>query len=177
MIACLNGKLEIIRLILRSCKDEAEQMQLVNQVNRNQMSPLHAACIVGNIEVCDLLVKSGAELIKSLDFKKFLPVHYAVVKDHEALICYFFEKLKLKLLEPDYYCNGHKLLTLAIQNGSYKIVKLLVNDYRVDPMEKDSQDFSYLHVAAMSGHVNIFLFFLSKQVPLHSKNIKGKTAL
>ena len=101
-------------------------MQLVNQLNRNQMSPLHAACIVGNIEVCDLLVKSGAELTKSLDFKKFLPVHYAVVKDHEALICYFFEKLKLKLLEPDFFCNGHKLLTLAIQNGYAHLRRLQI---------------------------------------------------
>jgi ankyrin repeat protein len=102
------------------------------------MAPLHAACIVGNIEICNILISSGAELTKSFDFKRFLPVHYAIVKDHEALICYFFEKLKLKLLDQEYLCNGHKLLTLAIQNGSYKIVKLLVNDYRADPMEKDA---------------------------------------
>lgn len=32
-------------------------------------------------------------------------------------------------------------------------------------------------MAAVSGHVNIFLFFLSKQVSLHSKNAKGETAI
>lgn len=140
------------------------------------MSPLHAACLVGNLEICNALIQAGADVMK-FDFKKFLPLHYAVVKDHSAVIAYFFEKLKLKLLEPQYDCNGHKLLTLAIQNGSYQIVKQLVNEYRADPMEKDPQDFTYLHIAAMSGHVNIFLFFLSKQVSLHSKNNKGKTAL
>ena len=39
-------------------------------------------------------------------------------------------------------------------------------------MEKDVLENTYLHIAAMSGHVNIFLFFLSKQVSLHNLNNK-----
>ena len=53
---------------------------------------------------------------------------------------------------------------------------MLVLDFHENVMEKDSNDYTYLHMAAISGHVDIFLFFLSKQVSLHSKNNKGKTA-
>ncbi len=77
------------------------------------MTPLHASCLVGNLEICDALIEAGADVLK-YDFKKFLPVHYAIVKDHSAVVAYFFEKLKLNLLDPQFYCHGHKLLTLAI---------------------------------------------------------------
>ena len=56
------------------------------------MAPLHAACLVGNLEICDALIAAGADVLK-YDLKKFLPVHYAIVKDHSAVILYFFEKL------------------------------------------------------------------------------------
>jgi ankyrin repeat protein len=42
---------------------------------------------------------------------------------------------------------------------------------------KDNEGNTYLHLAAMSGHVPIFLFFLSKQVSIQSENKQGKTAI
>ena len=57
------------------------------------------------------------------------------------------------------------------------MVKLLVLEYHENVMEKDANDYTYLHMAAISGHANILMFFLSRQVSLHSKNNKGETAL
>jgi ankyrin repeat protein len=96
------------------------------------------------------------------DVRRFLPIHYAVIKDHTDLLRHFYHNKKLKIFDPVYFCNEHTLLTLAIQNGAYNTVKLLVTEYGADVTEKDKQEFTYLHVAAVSGHVNIFLFFLSK---------------
>ncbi len=42
---------------------------------------------------------------------------------------------------------------------------------------RDNEGNTYLHLAAMSGHVNIFLYFLSKQISIQSKNTRGKTAI
>jgi len=50
---------------------------------------------------------------------------------------------------------------------------MLVVDWGADYNEVDKEKFTYLHIAAMSGHVNIFLFFLSKQLSLQAKNAKG----
>lgn len=138
------------------------------------MTPLHASCLLGAIEITETLLKQGAD-IHQQDRKKFTPVHYAVLKDHVNLVKFLFTQ-KYKLLDPVFYCHGHKLLSLAIQNGAYRMVKLLVLDFHENVMEKDANDYTYLHMAAISGHVDIFLFFLSKQVSLHSKNNKGKTA-
>jgi ankyrin repeat protein len=67
-------------------------------------------------------------------------------------------------------------MALAIQNGSYQTIKQLV-DWGANVQEKDHNDYTYLHIAAVSGHVNIFLYFLSKKVPIHAKTKQGKTAI
>lgn len=126
--------------------------------------------------MCVALLQCGAEFLKH-DVKRFLPIHFAVLKDHTDLLRHFVQNENIKIFDPIYHCNDHTLLTLAIQNGAYNTVKLLVTEYGADVTEKDKQDYTYLHVAAVSGHVNIFLFFLSKQVSLHSKNVKGETAI
>jgi len=107
-----------------------------------------------------------------------LPIHYAVVKNHYKVLRHLqINKYGgINILDDKYMCNNHKLLSLAIQNGSYECIKLL-SEFGADCLEKDSQGFTYLHMAAMSGHVNIFLFFLSKQVDINCKNYKNKTAL
>ena len=66
-------------------------------------------------------------------------------------------------------------MALAIQNGAYNCIKALV-EFGANCNEKDDHDYTYIHHAAVSGHVNIFLYFLSKQVSIHSKTKKGKTA-
>lgn len=43
---------------------------------------------MGSIPMCVALMQCGAEFIK-LDFKRFLPLHYAVIKDHTDLIRHF----------------------------------------------------------------------------------------
>lgn len=120
-------------------------------------------------------MQAGADLFK-YDNKKFTPFHYAVVKDHVAVLEYLKKEKKVNFLDKQHNCNGFTLLALAIQNGSYNVVKMLV-DWGADPHELDKEKFSYLHVAAMSGHVNIFLFFLSKQLSLNAKNSKGDNAM
>jgi len=62
------------------------------------MTPLHAACLIGNPQICEVLIESGAEMFR-YDFKRFLPIHYAVIKDHVILIRHFFMKHKLNLLD------------------------------------------------------------------------------
>jgi hypothetical protein len=48
----------------------------------------------------------------------------------------------------------------------------MVLEWGADHLELvDTKDkLTYLHLAAMSGHVNIFLFFLSKQLSLNARN-------
>ena len=68
-------------------------------------------------------------------------------------------------------------MALAVLNGSYTTIKLLATEWGDNLDVKDSEGNTYLHLAAIAGHVNIFLFFLSKQISIQSKNVRGKTAI
>ena len=39
----------------------------INAGNRNQMTPLHAACLSGNTQMVDLLIRNGADMFKAKD--------------------------------------------------------------------------------------------------------------
>ncbi len=67
-------------------------------------------------------------------------------------------------------------MALAILNGSYQTVKLL-SEWGDNLDARDAEGNTYLHLAAISGHVNVFLFFLSKQISIQSKNGRGRTAI
>ena len=97
------------------------------------------------------------------------------MKDHIQVLRYLYtnKENKINLFDERLYCNQHKLMALAIQNGAYNTIKQLV-EWGANCQEKDQMDYTYLHMAAVSGHVNIFLFFLSKQVPIHAKTKNNK---
>lgn len=79
-------------------------------------------------------------------------------------------------MDDEFRCKDYRVMSLAIMNGSYECIKRFVY-WGANCNEKESGDQTYLHMAAMSGHVNIFLYFLSKQVSIHSKTKQGLTAL
>lgn len=60
-------------------------------------------------------------------------------------------------------------MSIAVLNGSYETIKLLT-EWGDNLDAKDTEGNSYLHLAAMSGHVPIFYFFLNKQISIQSKN-------
>lgn len=106
-----------------------------------------------------------------------MPLHYAVVKDNiDVVVLLHTDPLhKVDVLDERFNCKDYKLMTLAIMNGAYECIKRFVY-WGANCNEKDYLDYTYLHMAAMSGHVNIFLYFLSKQVSFHSKTVRGLTA-
>ena len=79
------------------------------------MTPLHAACLSGDVQIVDLLIKHGADVFIK-DYKQFLPLHYAVVKDHIQVLRYLYTNKdnKINIFDEKLWCQGHKLMALAI---------------------------------------------------------------
>lgn len=53
------------------------------------------------------------------------------------------------------------LMALAVLNGSYNTIKLLAEEWGESIEVKDAEGNTYLHLAAMSGHVTVFMYLLS----------------
>ena len=51
--------------------NESEEKRLIKQAinagNNKNMTPLHAACLSGNTQMVDLLIRNGADMYKKLD--------------------------------------------------------------------------------------------------------------
>ena len=133
------------------------------------MTSMHAACLSGNAQIVKLLLENGADLFK-WDYSYFLPLHYAVVKDNIDVVqlLHTDQVFHVDVLDERFNCNDYRIMSLAILNGAYKCIKQFVY-WGANCNEKELFDQTYLHIAAISGHVNIFLYFLSKQVSFHSK--------
>eukprot|EP00347_Sterkiella_histriomuscorum_P015824 403355547 len=163
----------------------------INKENQNSLTPLHAACLAGSIQVVNFLLDQNADFMKR-DKKNFLPLHYAVIKDQADLVRHLQTERHFSVLNKKYYYDSSPpnpqnpltqsststtLMSLAILNGSYSVIQLLASEWGDNLDVRDSDGNTYLHLAAMSGHVNVFLYFLSKQISISSKNTRGKTAI
>ena len=147
---------------------------MINQPNVKQMTSMHAACLSGNIQIVSLLQKNKADMLCK-DHNGFLPIHYAVVTDSSQILKELRSKHDFNILDEQYNCQNYRLMSLAILNGSFECIKTLVF-FGANCNVKEPQEYTYLHMAAISGHVNIFLYFLSKQVSLHAKTAQGQHA-
>lgn len=56
MIACLNGNLPIVKMLLELASNEEEQLMMANQSNRKNMTALHISCLIGSISMCAALL-------------------------------------------------------------------------------------------------------------------------
>lgn len=58
---------------------------------------------------------------------------------------------------------------IAIMNGSMNVVKLLI-EFGTEINKKDKEGNASLHIAAISGHSNIFMYLVAKNANLKSRN-------
>lgn len=157
-------------------------------------TPLHLACMVGNLEVCRVLIQYGADLhaadkhgatplVEAMKGKNsaiaelIIETDPTVLKDQGAKAlekavtkgCTSMVKL---FLEKGVTGDNKKLLSIAAQNGSADIVDLLVAygaEVGADP--------DLLVDAAIGGLVNLCGTLLDNGVPVNFRTKLGYTAL
>ena len=106
-VAALSGDVELVKLVLARpkvdvnaiYKPSTEEQKTISPVDRqlelgtrvddtSGATPLHYACMTGNIDVIKLLVENGAAF-KAKDDKKRKPIDYFDIKEQsEALVAF-----------------------------------------------------------------------------------------
>ncbi|TNV74271.1 hypothetical protein FGO68_gene7239 [Halteria grandinella] len=178
MVACTNSHTPLIKTLIQN---KAQ----VNKENHEGMTPLHAACLAGNIKAVDLLLEQSEADFMRKDKSNMIPMHYAVIKDQAKLIRHLQQERHFSVLQRKYFYqadpnSSHSLtlMALAVLNGSYNTIKLLAEEWGESLESRDPEGNTYLHLAAMSGHVSVFMYLLSTgRLSYQSKNTRGKTAI
>lgn len=146
----------------------------VNCLNSKKQTPLHVACISGELQIVEFLVSRGA-IVNHLDEFGVFPIDYAAENNYrdvvEFLISNSSEYKSLNKL-------GLSTLHHACYYNSLDVVKLLIETFNVDCniMTKDS--ITPLIISSSYGFLGIVKYLLSlKNIDILCRDANNKSAL
>ncbi|CAJ0602435.1 unnamed protein product [Cylicocyclus nassatus] len=199
--------LYLIDIYKRQEADEGDSCpSMIDQVDHEQMSPMHYVCNNGYMEVVTLLHDSGAS-IDVLNEDEATPLHLAANTGQTACVRQLLEWDKKLVLYRDENAwtalhfaasNGHDVtakvlidagsdvnarnsqgktpLDLAVEGDHYDTVNVLLEKGAVIESANDDRCTTPLHVAAEKGYDRIVERLLWEASPV-KKNENGETAL
>lgn len=138
-------------------------------------TPLHIAAYSGHLEVVKILKKFHATLdIQDSIFTT--PMHYAAMKKNKDLILFFLEN-NIKASSQSLFGN---ILDILIRKKDFELVDFFSSIGGVDcidsalfrydiPRQRDQEEWTPFHSAAVSGQENIFEMLINKFPYLPSK--------
>lgn len=162
--ACINGSLELVKLIVESGTK-------LNAIDSKGYTPLHYACLNGKIEIVGLLLQNDVDSNEPTQIGNDTPLHLTIQHSDTSIA----EKIVLILLTNGAHLslcisNKHNQLTpfeLACENGQTQIVNLILKycahkSFNNKPLLQLIQQFSVksLHLAAKNGHDNLIRLLL-----------------
>ncbi|KAK7698592.1 hypothetical protein SLS64_012331 [Diaporthe eres] len=138
-------------------------------------TPLHFAAREGNREAVEMLLDYGAD-VNAFDDDGMTPLHRAI--ESEPLKESPAAKLLLShgaALEPrDEW--GSTAVMLASKRGDTELVRLLA-EAGADLKAPNFSSWTCLHFAAEYGHLETFVWLVSRGLQLHAKNSNGSSAV
>ncbi len=135
-------------------------------------TPLHSATKHGANEVCELLIKKGAN-IHATTKMNLTPLHNAAGRDNSEICEILIDKGADVRVKDD---SGETPLHYAAEQGTTEICELLIkNGANIDAI--DSWGNSPLNIAARRGNADICAFLIAKGADINSKDKSGERPL
>jgi len=165
---------EVVDLLVRDSDID------VNACTQVGMSALHLVCMNGDLEICRILLRHGADITaKTADYST--PLHTAIFSCHPQLAELLIKEAVSKLMNVEEFLNEPDLdqdraLHLAAETGKAESVELClkhcahVNAQRATLMTP-------LHIAAMKGDLEIVKVLCRNGADLHMKDNEKQTPL
>jgi len=140
-------------------------------------SAIHVACMVGQVDVVEMLLQKGADLNARSEYADWVPLHYAAASGHEEVVKLLLscDKVEADLSDED----GQTPLSLAVDAGHKEVVKLLLSRGDVNANSRDECGRTPLSLASWRGDKKIVELLLdsSKVEPDLEGSSWGQTPL
>ncbi|XP_033118085.1 transient receptor potential cation channel subfamily A member 1 homolog isoform X1 [Anneissia japonica] len=151
----------------------------IEAVDKQQLTPLHNACIHGVKEVAELLISAGAN-IRCKDEDDSTPLHFACTEGHEELVKLLFAAAKkqgcISEMLRDVDNEDNTPLHLAVDSGHEGVVDLCLSENANVNCRRKDQD-TPLHSAAVAGNPDIVKKLLAHNARIDAVNKDHATAL
>lgn len=138
-LACRTGDIQIVKLLLQL------NDKIINVRTKNGRTILHVAALHGNLEIVQLLLDKYEINVNSKDTCGNTPFHDAVCSANIDVVRFLVAKNCDVSSVNNAELNG---LHLAASEGLIEMIEYLVNDLKVDPNVRTSNNVTPLHCAA-----------------------------
>ena len=115
---------------------------------------LHQACHCGNIELVRTLLSEKCSDPMARDSQGFTPLHIAALGGSEEVTTELIENYKCPI-DCVESLHGQIPLYFACGSGNVDLVRKFISEYGSDPMARDSEGNTPLHVAALCGREEV----------------------
>ena len=142
--ACMSGSINAVEYIINTTDID------INVTCNEGRTPLHYSCRHGNLELSQYLCEEqGSGIFDNLDKAD----GYSIASGNMKLVQYLIENHHL-LLTP-------VLLLKAINSTKLRLIKLLINEYKLDPHVKNKDGTSAVHCAAQFGVIDVIEYLVN----------------
>lgn len=160
--AVLLGKVEVVKLLLA-------HKQLLDSKTKEGMTPLYIAANLGHVEICEILLKAGANF-QNDDLNVMHSTAYNGKAEIVKLLAVYKQLLDSRTKE------GTTPLIFAAKQGHAEICEILLKA-GADPLATDNESFNVLHLAVKHEKSKIIEQLSVYKQLLNVKTKDGKTAL
>lgn len=157
-----NGDFQAVKNLLD------KEISLLYTLDENKNTPLHQACISGNLDITQYLIKRGAD-INAQNHQENTPLHLAAEKNHFKIVKFLVEKGASPNLKN---FRGHvPALNSLVERSETNIIRYLIN-HGTDPNTEDLYGSTLLSRACERRFPEIVDLLLEKKIKLPTQKNK-----
>ena len=145
-LACMSGSINAVEYIMNTTDTD------INITCNDGRTPLHYSCWHGNLDLTQYLIEVQDSDIKITDNKKWNSLTHSAMSGNTKLIQYLINIDQLPL-------TSFALLQ-AVNSTKLSLIKLLVNEYKLDPQVNSGDGMQAVHYAAQAGAIDVLEYLV-----------------
>ena len=145
-LACMSGSINAVEYIINTTDID------INITCNEGRTPLHYSCRHGNVDLSQYLIEVQDSDINITDNNNWDALIHSAKSGNMNLVQYLINNHQLPL-------TSFALLQ-AVRSTKLSLIKLLVNEYKLDPQVKSSDGMQAVHCAAQVGAIDILEYLV-----------------
>ena len=159
-LACMSGSINAAEFFINTTDID------IDVICDECKTPLHYSCHHGNLELSQYLIEVQGSDINIRDNNGWNALAFSAQSGNMELVQYLIKKNHLLLVS---FC-----LLQAVDSTKLPLVKILVNEYKLDPHVKNSNGMQAIHDAAQVGAIDV-LEYLIKDCGCDLSTVNGES--
>ena len=145
-LACMSGSINAVEYIMNTTDID------INITCNEGRTPLHYSCRHGNVDLSQYLIEVQDSDINITDNNKWNALTHSTGSGNMKLVQYLINNHQLPL-------TSFALLQ-AVRSTKLLLIKLLVNEYKLDPQVKAGDGMQVVHCAAEVGAIDVLEYLV-----------------